>query len=1241
MILVLLLFIVNGIQARLITSPHPDCFPVKEDPNTLLCRAVPVTCTSLLANKYSRIVFDLENKYDLHARQIFNCSFVNGKRVELVFKNIRNVNERAFDSILIGENVSLSVKFDGAGLKLSKSAAGAVSSSRLVFQKNAMKSILFGKWSRLDLEIINYELVDMRDLLADTNGASLWPNVNSEIRVSIRKVSQLVVRSSRTSQREDQYDDDYENLDDQDTYDDEKTVIDQMDKEKYVFKNNLTYGVFVAEVNEAQFDDEFFAKLHINPYSSWLLQINTARSLRLGRSLFDGLLLGYSANFNLLVENVHSVGLDKFIFSGLQQEKYSVFYLYLEKIGFVDSETPSLSVTTRLMSRGRENNKTDDGDYEDYENVSDVDEYLTSNVWFCVPEGLFDNVLMSDSTLTQIHFMEMDTHVSVSNNSFRDITLGAESKFQLMFQDIAGHVVFDESSINMIRLGDGQLEIWLDDSIKKQTSQDNTNRSATFSAAKLVQYETNGMFKLLDPDIKNRYIMFMPRSLSKIYTTPKSSFRLAFQTFSSVSVLNFLSIYEFHFDRFKSSSSNERNEDRDFRTKLELDLTRDLTHAAWLDFLNGHSDSSEYLDDSSSSLPKVIELDGYRPIMSVIRDDSPLVIVPDENHEEVNTEDLSTSSQKQRHKAKKTSPGSFGSTDDRLIDEFCRFYKLRPFMTSFVPNSDSHKSNLIFFKETTESDYMGANLKENNVTCTSCLLIYLYRHVHRRSDFYFVKSQLPACFVRLHYNIDRIYLLNSINQNERDEYVRTVEESFRYYWKLLNCYKLTGIERILDVNEHQSDDESISFYDSARGKCSRESSLAVQMAESERVTKMDPTSVWHKRYSQRICAKNQFDTRITSRFDAEFSSSTDIGLKKSKNPGQLSNSNKTPKLPIAVLVLFLVCISSMGLIIMRYKFKKSGRYCVHFKLSRAGSSQRSEPGFQRLKNSNVTKYNGQNVTLAVTQADVIDENELDDDEEFEERADRVRSGSGGNYGVLSADLSNCGEQSYDAYEYDDEFEINQNSTTINNEDMIGGMKVANYSTLNDDYDDEMLAMGGVDLKRGDESSTVVRHLSSSDISLSSLTQRSLRQFKKLKSNLMSNKDIIFRRHGLLTKLGGKYSGYRSTTDANDLVAQMDAQNEFMEMRGDTTSARRVLDDQEYDRDDQEYYEDHDHGANVLVATYDVKKKSKQSGVVRKQGELEPPTSDVMRVATNPMDLINDLETVHASVKKSSSFNDKE
>jgi hypothetical protein len=462
---------------------NSDCFPSREESNTLLCRSIP-SCNesdpNSLFKSNNRFIFDLENKYHIDSKQFYNCSFSSltkasspQNKIDFIFRNIKLLNQFSFDSIVLRENLTLHIKFDGAGLNLDKKR----SQSKLIINKNTFNKILFNRNSRLNIEIVNYELAVIGDALID-NGA-LWQNENSEINLTIKNVDRIIFKSKFKTQNDEDYSlgQNYEDDEESDETVSEiepdllsssynKTIIDAFDKQMFSFKNNLTYSISISNINALVFEENFFANQHVNSYSSFMIQIkNVKKSLSIGQNMFELLMLGYNANFNFLIENVGILGIDKNMFKGLQQEKYSVFYFYVENIGVK-------SVSDEAFES-----------FDDYEDSNSIDydseqEPLSMNnssKWICLPEGIFSDVHTADSTVTQIHFTQIEASITVSNNTMREITLGENSKFQLLFQDINGHLIFDENSFNLIRLNDGQFELWIDNQKKNTKKQGKIN----------------------------------------------------------------------------------------------------------------------------------------------------------------------------------------------------------------------------------------------------------------------------------------------------------------------------------------------------------------------------------------------------------------------------------------------------------------------------------------------------------------------------------------------------------------------------------------------------------------------------------------------------------------------------------------------------------------------------------------------------------------------------------------------
>lgn len=205
------------------------------------------------------------------------------------------------------------------------------------------------------------------------------------------------------------------------------------------------------------------------------------------------------------------------------------------------------------------------------------------------------------------------------------------------------------------------------------------------------------------------------------------------------------------------------------------------------------------LDDSSRLLPKLIEIDGYKPLMQLIKSDKSI--------ETIYPESLWSKKNKKPQKP-----------DLLLSNEFCRFYKLRPYMISFSTKT-SHlnklKSNLVYFSQTSISDFINLEPQGSKKRmCTSCLMIYLYRTIHRRIDFFYVQERLPSCFINLHFGEDSVNLINSVDREEKMKYVKRVEDSMIEYWKLLECKKVSGLGLILNYDSDLNpSDDSIENYE--------------------------------------------------------------------------------------------------------------------------------------------------------------------------------------------------------------------------------------------------------------------------------------------------------------------------------------------------------------------------------------------------------------------------------------------
>ncbi len=245
-----------------------------------------------------------------------------------------------------------------------------------------------------------------------------------------------------------------------------------------MLKGNLSYSFEMARLESVQIDAQVFANLQVNPYSDMSLVIKLVHHVSVGKNAFDSLMLGSYSQFNFLVESVSSISLGERMFNALQQEQTSVFFFQMDQIGndgTSKTTTTSTSTTTTTTTPSSEYEY-----YDDYEYASSSNDYneeassssMYSN-WLCLPEGLFRNVQHYESALTQIHLTKIYMSVSVSSFAFNEIQLSENSKFQLLFEDVKGHIMFDKDAVNLIKVSDGMFEIWNENHVQQEAVRGN------------------------------------------------------------------------------------------------------------------------------------------------------------------------------------------------------------------------------------------------------------------------------------------------------------------------------------------------------------------------------------------------------------------------------------------------------------------------------------------------------------------------------------------------------------------------------------------------------------------------------------------------------------------------------------------------------------------------------------------------------------------------------------------------
>lgn len=108
------------------------------------------------------------------------------------------------------------------------------------------------------------------------------------------------------------------------------------------------------------------------------------------------------------------------------------------------------------------------------------------------------------------------------------------------------------------------------------------------------------------------FVKFMPGSVQQIFLTPNSQFRTGFINCGAYLLLTPVSFINFHTDRLKKLKNTENW--LDYRTKLTLDLTKSDNVLMTLSPTKFDINS----DSSMFSLPKIIEIENYKPVMAII-----------------------------------------------------------------------------------------------------------------------------------------------------------------------------------------------------------------------------------------------------------------------------------------------------------------------------------------------------------------------------------------------------------------------------------------------------------------------------------------------------------------------------------------------------------------------------------------------------------------------------------------------
>lgn len=679
----------------------------------------------------------------------------------------------------------------------------------------------------------------------------------------------------------------------------------------------------------------------------------------------------------------------------------------------------------------------------------------------------------------------------------------------------------DSKSIDLIRLSDGIFELWIEN--HRQLILDKGNRQKNkpnkFNAKDSVTKSASQSPLRLMKKSRNTYLKLNDLAFNKIFLSSRSLFRIGYINSDSLFIINPKALNGFHNDEMTS------NNGEDYRTKVSFEIKQSPN--IHFDFVSQQDLVSN--EEDLSHFPKLIEIDGYEPIMSSTQDTK-----------------------------------SF--TQSEIItrqQEFCRYFKLRPLIAPLkykLPNAVFSANNFVYFSEPIKMFAKQANIPQAN-QCTSCLFIYLYRTIHRRHDFYFIKDHLPQCFINLHFGTN-LYLVY------KKESIKTIEQSFIKYWAQLNCEKITGLSYLFqydvyansnqnsDATELQLDpkqtdlmgDETFTDFERISKHCrkmqdSTGSIFSRHDVEIKSVLRLNQDK-WHDS-SARICSKNVLDSTLNSS-----RLSVQISLKKFSN----QQSQKGGFSWSLFFAMFLLCSSvtvMLALTFLQYKKNRSSlgsnvSSCMfHVRSSLQSHGLNNNNKFEQLKNEDNSDNQRLKKTTIVSYNKLVKNdhkltNQNDDDEDDDENREEIHFD----------ELNN--------YEYDDDFGLSAANDSIQNNENIQFKETTAFAT---------------DMTN------------STDLSLDNLAVK----FKQLKNNLF-NKNVL--KSSLLPVSTSTAPIYSYNSTDSTLVQQ--TSDELKDATSDNCDVQVV---------------------------YDVNKmKSKQNLVKKDLSSLsEDENNKTLRLSTNPLE----------------------
>jgi len=311
-----------------------DCATSLEDNNSIVCRSL-VSCNNeLFYRQFNRIVFDLtsssSSKLISLDKQTFNNCFISAlnRQVEITFRNVQEIKSFAFHQFEMEVNTRLSLKFDG----------GAGKDAQLIVKKNAFNAFHLSKNAQLNIEIMNYKSVIIQDALVKQDNTGLIQDQNSSFYLNIHDCDIVLMKPTTSTSQDTNLNDDLK-LEPPQPHD--------------LFDQNRTYSLQILHVDQVRIDVGIFSDLQIMPYCTVTIEIRSAYSCSLADNSFERLLIGTSARFSLLIQNVNYASIGKNLFKSLEQSAVSSFFFQMDQINGGGSSTAAMGSNSGVKKRAK------------------------------------------------------------------------------------------------------------------------------------------------------------------------------------------------------------------------------------------------------------------------------------------------------------------------------------------------------------------------------------------------------------------------------------------------------------------------------------------------------------------------------------------------------------------------------------------------------------------------------------------------------------------------------------------------------------------------------------------------------------------------------------------------------------------------------------------------------------------------------------------------------------------------